>query len=338
MTMPPVPVVFVPLYKSKPWGGRQLDKLFNKALPGDEPIGESWELVSLPGNESRVRGGALAGRTISDLMELWGDDLLGHVPPVDGRFPLLIKFLDAQDNLSVQVHPKPAADDPQGTRPGIKHEAWYILHAEPDAQLYIGLNEDVGPDDLRQAANTPAMVNLLRTWDGVPGRCFYLPSGTLHALGAGLVVAEVQTPSDITYRAYDWNRTGLDGKPRELHIEESLANTRYDVAPDMIDQPNTPIAGPFTAAGEEVSSEALRVAACDRFVMDLVHISTKTCAMPSGEMRIWMMLEGNGRLTHNGYECRFAKGDTVLIPAGLPDTRLDLATDSCRFIDVTVPR
>lgn len=327
MSIPPIPVVFEPLFKAKPWGGRRLATLLNKKLPGHDPIGESWELVSLPENESRVRGGPLAGVTLTELVNRWGRQLLGPAAPFAGRFPLLIKFLDAAENLSVQVHPKPAA--PGSPQVGLKHECWYVLHTEPGARLYIGLKPGVTPADVARAANTPAMADLLHVWDGRPGQCYYLPSGTLHALGAGLVVAEIQTPSDITYRAYDWDRVGLDGRPRELHIEQTLANTRYDVTEQMIVQPRTPVTGP--------GGQATRIAACECFVMDLRRAPRSHGAtLPTGELRIWVVLTGRGRLTRQSHECPFAAGDVILIPADCGETVLELSSDA-EWIDVTIP-
>ncbi|MCK4342669.1 MAG: class I mannose-6-phosphate isomerase [Phycisphaerae bacterium] len=328
MSIPPLPVVFEPLYKPKPWGGRRLATLFDKSLPGEEPIGESWELVSLPENESHVRGGPLAGRTLAELVERWGPGLLGGVPLIDDRFPLLIKFLDACEHLSVQVHPKPAGDT-TAFQPGVKHEAWFVLHAEPGAQLFIGLQPGVGPEEVARVANTPRMVDVLRVWEGRPGQCYYLPSGTLHALGAGLVVAEVQTPSDITYRAYDWDRVGMDGQPRELHVEQALRNIRYDVTEEMILQPRARRAGAL--------APVTRVATCERFVMDLVRLDAGfSQVVPPGQMRVWMVLSGSGRLTGDHNECAFAKGDVVLIPADSRETQVELKT-ACEWIEVTIP-
>ena len=324
----PIPVVFHPIFKPKPWGGRRLATLFDKPLPGHDPIGESWELVSLPGHESHVRGGPLAEQTLGELVDQWGEDLLGSAQLADGRFPLLIKFLDACEHLSVQVHPKPAAGDTTW-QPGIKHEAWYVLHAEPDAKLFIGLKEGVQPEDVARVANTPAMVDLLHEWAGEPGQCYYLPSGTLHALGAGLVVAEVQTPSDVTYRAYDWNRVGLDGKPRNLHIDQSLANIRYDVTDDMIVQPAGEVVGP--------AGSATRVASCERFAMDVHQGPTGLDAsLPAGQMRVWMVLSGAGRLTTGDAILRFGGGDVVLIPAASDDTHVKLDA-TCKWMETTIP-
>jgi mannose-6-phosphate isomerase len=328
MNVAPIPVVFEPLFKVKPWGGRRLAELLSKTPPVGEPVGESWELVSLPENESRVHGGPLAGQTLDALVQTWAGDLLGQAQSADGRFPLLIKFLDACENLSVQVHPKP---DPHasGWQTGVKHEAWYVLHAEPGAKLYVGLKPGVGPEDVARVANTPRMVDVLREWPGRPGQCFYLPSGTLHALGAGLLVAEVQTPSDITYRAYDWDRVGLDGKPRQLHLEQSLANIRYDVTADMVLQPSRDIQGPLGLT--------TRVAGCQAFTMDIASLAAgRKQTVPAGKMRIWMILGGRGQLRCADQELAFATGDTLLIPAAAR-SEVEASVDS-RLIEALVPR
>ncbi|MBU0640397.1 MAG: class I mannose-6-phosphate isomerase [Planctomycetes bacterium] len=329
MKTPPIPVVFEPLYKVKPWGGRALARLFDKQLPPDQPIGESWELVSLPDNESRVAAGPLAGRTLSDLIEMWGKDLLGAAALADGRFPLLIKFLDAHENLSVQVHPKPAPDDPAGWQSGIKHETWYVLDAEPGAEFYIGLKPDIQPQDVADAANTPRMSGLLRRWPVKAGNCFYLPSGTVHALGAGIVVAEIQTPSDVTYRLYDWDRVGVDGQPRELHIEQALRNIRYDVPDQQIVQPRSHTADMFATV--------TRVVACERFVLDKLRLAEGISKhLPHAEMAIWVVLSGFGKLARERYECSYQAGDVVLIPADCAQIRADIESD-CEILEVKVP-
>jgi mannose-6-phosphate isomerase len=331
MNVPPLPVVFEPLFKPKPWGGQRLATLLNKRLPTGERIGESWELVSLPGNESRVRGGPLAGQMLSELVQRWGHDLLGDAQLAGGRFPLLIKFLDAGEYLSVQVHPKP---DGRGGPPSLKHETWYVIHAEPGAKLFIGLKPGVEPAEVARVANTPAMVDVLRAWDAQPGQCYYLPSGTLHALGAGVVVAEVQTPSDVTYRAYDWGRADAAGRPRELHIAQALANVRYDVTEEMIAPPPTQSAASPLAATRVVRGE--------RFALDVLSLRGGcACPLTAGVMRVWIILAGTVRFTHHGRQppltSTFARGDVVLIPAACADLYSEPATD-CNCIEVTIPR
>jgi len=393
MTVSPLPVVFEPIFKPKPWGGRRLATLLGKRLPGDGPIGESWELSDLPGNESRVRDGPLAGTTLHELVATWGRGLLGDAPLVDGRFPLLVKFLDAREDVSVQVHPKPgtgtylpkpgtgALPRQLGARkmgtgtspqrlgaspqfPAVKHEAWYVVHAEPGAKLYIGLKPGVGPEDVRRAADTPAIVDLLQTWNATPGECFYLPSGTPHALGAGVVVAEVQTPSDVTYRLYDWGRVGLDGRPRELHIEQALANIRYDVTPEIIRSAGPPCPASVTAralarpsvVGDASSAEAhrntadpsaalragtavahTRLIACDRFTIDRVDLPAgASLDLPRGRMAILVILSGAGQLLAGDRRCRFGTGDVVLVPAGCARVISEVASP-CTYLAAGIP-
>ncbi len=329
MSVPPIPVVFEPIFKAKPWGGRELARLFDKPLPADVPIGESWELADLPGNESRVARGPLAGKKLGELIEIWGRDLLGDAALIDGRFPLLIKFLDARERLSVQVHPRPRGDSSESEQVGVKHEAWYVIDAEPGAVLYLGLKPGVGPEDVRAAGSTPALAELHELRPGEPGRCYYLPSGIPHALGAGLVVAEVQTPSDVTYRLYDWGRVGLNGKPRELHVEQALANIRYDIPEREIVQPRSQSADVREGRG--------RLITCERFVIDHVQLGAGSVPkLPVSEMTVWIVLTGSGALVCEHGRCDFSSGDVALIPADSADIRVELAT-ACELLEVKVP-
>jgi len=329
MDSPPIPVVFEPIFKLKPWGGRELERLFGKKLPGDGPIGESWEVADLPDNESRVASGPLAGRRLAELVASWGSDLLGSAAPAAGRFPLLIKFLDARERLSIQTHPRAAADGAHGEPPGVKHEAWYVIGAEPDAELYIGLKAGVGPEDVRAAGSTPALAELLQRWPGRPGRCYHLPSGVPHALGAGLLVAEIQTPSDVTYRLYDWGRVGLDGRPRELHFEQALANMQYDVPAERIAPPRRHTA--------DMLATITRLVMCERFAIDRLRFCEGYAReLPGGELAIWIVLAGSGALLRQRYRCAFRPGDVVLVPARTAGTRVEVAAD-CTLLEVKIP-
>lgn len=355
MSVPPIPLRFHPLFKEKPWGGRRLAALFQKRLPNTGPVGESWELVSLPGSESRVREGPLAGGTLAELVARWGAGLVDPARLHNGRFPLLIKFLDARQNLSVQVHPKPAG--PGDPTPGVKPEAWYVLDAEPDAKLYIGLKAGVTPAEVARAAGSAAIADLLRAWPAAAGECFLLPSGTPHALGAGIVVAEVQAPSDVTYRLYDWGRAGLDGRPRDLHIPPALANIRYDVTEAMIRPPVRPVSLPY-ARGE-------RLVECESFVIDRLCGVRGPLVVPPGTLRVWIMLSGSARVTsvtraapthiHDGapgdespaakprgtearefvHRLESAAGDVVLFPAG---ASAEVSPDrDTHWLEITIP-
>lgn len=329
MSLPATPVVFDPIFKPKPWGGRELARLFDKPLPPDVPIGESWELADLPGNESRVARGPLAGAKLSDLIELWGRDLLGNAELLDGRFPLLIKFLDARRPLSIQVHPRPRSDVSESRQTGVKHEAWYVIDAQPGAALYLGLKPGVGPEQVCAAGPTSALAELHQIWPGEPGRCYYLPSGVPHALGAGLVVAEVQTPLDVTYRLYDWDRPGLDGHARELHVEQALANIRYDVGEDEIVQPCTRPDG----VGQTVE----RLVTCEKFLLDRVQFDAQVPPkLPPGQLAVWIVLSGSGELTRDHVRCDFKPGHVLLIPANAAGVSVHACTAGV-LLDVRVP-
>lgn len=330
----PYAVVFRPIFKPKPWGGRELARLFGKPLPEGMPIGESWELSDLPGDESCVRGGPLDGRPISELRDTWGAELLGASTLIDGRFPLLIKFLDARETLSVQVHPKPPADAPHAAdnlRPpasGVKNECWFVIAAEPNAHLFIGLNERVTVGDVRRAAGTRQVAELLRRWPAKPGRCYYLPSGIPHALGAGVVVAEIQTPSDVTYRLYDWERVGLDGRPRALHVEQALANL-VDAPPEVIVPRRSHIAGAFQTV--------TRLVACESFLIARVRVSAGLDQpLPHGAMLVWVVLRGRGEFRSQDVSTPFTAGEVVLVPARQEAIRLRTDED-CDVLEITLP-
>lgn len=333
------PLSFEPIYKEKVWGGRAFERL-GRALPGDANagIGESWELADLAttsasgggGNAeySVVADGPLKGQSIREVMQQYGDALLGKgvKPSDDGGFPLLIKFLDANENLSVQVHPSPkyaAANDDAY----LKSEAWYIIDHEPGAVIYKGLTPGTTPEQLRAAieANTDeAVVPLLNAIPAKKGDCHYLPSGTLHALGAGVLVAEVQTPSDTTYRVYDWGRTD-----RELHIEQAMACIDFSNA-KAVDPPATSLAID--------GLKAERKASCDYFRIDaLVGQSPAQSQVDLASAEIWMALEGDACfVSEGGHEVVFHAGQTVLIPAALKSMGLATAGPG-RWLRVTLP-
>lgn len=229
----PYPILCEPVLLDKVWGGDALAS-FGKAVNPGATIGESWEVADLAATSSSGAGGGaivskftngpLAGKTLHDAITLWGRDLLGPVSASRAaHFPMLVKFLDARENLSIQVHPSPAF---AARNPGahLKTECWTILAANPASKIYAGLKPGVTREDLVRAVRAGRVLDVIQAHDAVPGLCFNLPSGTLHALGAGVLVAEVQTPSDTTFRVDDWGRQG-----RALHIEEALQC--IDIAP-----------------------------------------------------------------------------------------------------------
>jgi mannose-6-phosphate isomerase len=331
------PLKFEPIYKAKVWGGRSLAAL-GKTLPGDEAIGESWELVDLGqtmasgggggAERSVVANGPLAGQTLGELIGQYGTELMGGLKlSAQGGFPLLCKYLDARENLSVQVHPSAGyvTDHPDAF---LKSEAWYVVAAEEGAVIYKGVKEGVTPQQFAEAIADDTVVDLLIAVPVKVGDMHYLPSGTCHALGAGIVVAEVQTPSDTTFRVYDWGRAG-----RELHVDQALQCIHFGPAETKANEPGTTI--------ERDHSVVTTLVRCEHFRVERVTMTGGYGQpMPTGQPRAWMVLGGEGRLRCAGEsECTtpFAAGQTLLLPAAVEDLHVELDSDAT-WLDVSFPQ
>lgn len=304
--MPLPPLRFKPILKPKVWGGRLLEGL-GKSLPPEKSIGESWELADLPESiqdgRSVIDGGPFDTQLLRDVTEHDARALLGRTAlSPEGGFPLLLKFLDANDNLSVQVHP----DEPYvATHPEahLKSEAWFILEAKPDGVIYAGLKPGVDRDRLAAAIQDGSVVDHLVSIPAIPGDCHYLPSGTCHALGAGVLVAEVQTPSDTTFRIWDWGRT-----ERELHVEQGLACIDFS-GRDIRTPPQQPQTHHDRRTTCLVDESHFRI---DR----IEKTGDGPLALPSSDVpEAFMVLSGQGDLVHQDGTMPVAKGDTVLLPA-----------------------
>jgi len=325
------PLIFEPILKPKIWGGRNLETLTGKCLPDGAKIGESWEVADLEDDQSVVAQGPARGRTLSELTREWGAGLIGGASLFEGRFPLLIKFLDAQETLSVQVHPDEAMARRLGGRVRVKNEAWYVIDAEPGGFIYRGVRKSVDAEALRRAIDEQRVETVLHRLAVRPGHCYYLPSGTIHALGAGVVVAEVQTPSDTTYRVYDWGRIDPStGQPRELHLQEALQCISYDTRPIEGERAEH-VGGVWTAV--------TRLVRCESFVIERVRMTEGVEQLiPHQELVIWIVLDGRGSIAYDapGSPVRFGVGDTVVIPAGLKNGRVRMH-DNCLWLEVTIP-
>ena len=207
------PLTFQPIFKDRVWGGRKLEQLYGKALPPQTPIGESWEITDRPEGVSVITNGPLTGRDLRWLMEHHAKELLGDSQPCAGRFPLLVKILDAQEKLSLQVHPP--AHKAAELRGDPQTELWYVADATPDADLFVGLRRGATRAEFEQRIQDGSVAECFHRIPVQRGDSMFLPSGRVHALGAGSLIFEIQQNSDTTYRVFDWNRVGLDGKPRE---------------------------------------------------------------------------------------------------------------------------
>lgn len=223
---------FSPILKNTIWGGTKI-ALFKNIQTSLRKVGESWEISGVPGNETVVSGGPEAGRKLNDLVAEQREQLVGRAnyERFGTEFPLLIKFIDARDDLSIQVHPTDEIAHRQGRERG-KTEMWYLMDSDPDATLLCGLKQHITPDEYKQMVEQKTIVDAIARYHVHEGDCFFLPAGRIHAIGSGCFLAEIQQTSDVTYRIYDFDRHDDLGRPRELHTELAAESINYDVLPD----------------------------------------------------------------------------------------------------------
>lgn len=220
------PLRFEPILKERVWGGRNLESLYRKNLPPNVPVGESWEISDREEDSSLILNGEYAGKDLTWLMQQFPAQLMGDAQSQSNRFPLLVKILDAQQKLSLQVHPPATLASSMGGDP--KTEMWFVTHAEPNADLFVGLKDGVTKDAFRNKIDDGTVADCFHQIHVKAGDAMFLPSGRVHAIGAGNVIFEIQQNSDTTFRVFDWNRVGLDGKPRELHVDSSMESIDFD--------------------------------------------------------------------------------------------------------------
>lgn len=287
------------------WGGRTLAPRLGFTPDFEGPLGETWELSDYPGEETTIRGGALDGVSLRALMEEHGTTLLGSSrPDPDGRFPLLVKFIEAADDLSVQIHPPDGDKSPTGVG---KTEAWYVLGTEPGAAVICGLKEGTERARLEADAADARVRNHLHEFPVVAGDCIFVPSGQTHAIRAGVTLCEVQQTSDVTFRMYDWDRLGLDGQPRDVHVAQACSVVDYALAPG-------------TAVRVPEGELAGELASCDYFRLELLRPGGGAALTRDGRTRTVSVVAGGGEISSSDgsfatRELRF--GDTLLIPASL---------------------
>ena len=305
------PLIFKPYLKKVIWGGTKICTM--KGIHQKEPnIGESWEVSAIPGHESVVAEGKYKDRTITDLIEEFGADLLGErvFQKYDGKFPLLVKIIDANDKLSVQVHPDDNLAKKRHSSPG-KTEMWYIISTEPDAKVYAGFKIRTDPDDyIRRIANG-TFIETLAEHDSHPGDIFYLPPGRVHTIGAGNLLAEIQESSDITYRIYDYDRKDALGNKRELHTSEAKDAIDYNLYDDYKYPP------------VDDSQEIANLVNCEHFKTYRIKVTDKKdLSFNPDSFTVLMCLEGEMTLIHPVGSTSLKEGMTVLIPAALTNLRV----------------
>ena len=308
------PLKFNPIFKSMIWGGDKVRQY--KAIDTDQKnIGESWELSGVPGNESVVSNGEFAGRTITELIKEYGPELLGrHVYETCGeKFPLLIKFIDARDDLSIQVHPDDAMAQAVHGQPFGKTEMWYVVSADKDAHLMSGLSTEITPEEYVSRVENNTITDVLCDYKVTAGDVFFLPAGRIHSIGKGCFIAEIQQTSDLTYRIYDFGRLGLDGKPRELHTELAKEAIDYSVLDD------------YRTMYDGTLNEVTPLVKCEYFQTNLLDLTDKVSmeVKSNDSFMIVICLEGNGELMDSvGNVVSLKQGEIVLVPAIVENVRL----------------
>ncbi len=309
MPMAPLyPLRFRPIMRRLIWGGRRLGTVLQKPIGNESDYAESWEISDYRDQVSVVEDGNLAGTTIRDLLHTREAELLGSALWPCDQFPLLVKFIDAHQNLSVQVHP----DDEQGRRlagDNGKTETWVIVDAEPGSAIYAGLQQGVGPQDLTEAIRSGQVEHLLHRIEPRPGDCILIEAGTVHAIGAGVLLAEIQEMSDATFRIDDWGRVGPDGKPRQLHLRAALESINFQRGPvNPIGALIEPIAG--NGRRERLSSSAY-------FALERLDVTQPTPVGRDDRFTILMGLDGRCDIRKGGESTPLEFGQTVLLPAAL---------------------
>ncbi len=318
------PLLLEPSLHTKPWGGRRLAEHLGKTLAADAPYGEAWELH----DSSRVVSGALAERTLGDVLAQYGAALIGpDIDPTAG-FPLLAKFIDANDWLSIQDHPNDEQARALENEPRGKNEAWYIVHSEPGARLVIGVKPELEREQVASAIEQGTIESLLVYAEMRAGDVVYMPAGTIHALGPGLLVYEIQQSSDTTYRLYDWGRMGLDGKPRPLHIEKGLQVANLASLPQI---EHVPIE-------DGLESDIVRTPYFHTRIFRLGGINPRQATLDTGSRRFHCLtsVHGSAVIHWAGESVAFGLGQTVLIPAALGAYTLATET-SARLLLSTLP-
>jgi len=312
------PLIFRPISKERIWGGRELERLYAKKIPANQPIGESWEISDRPGDASVIANGPLAGKDLRWLMECHAAEILGGAKlAAAGRFPLLCKILDAREKLSLQVHP-PASKAAE-LKGDPKTEMWFVAEAAPHACLYVGLKNGVRRAEFENKISDGSVADCFHRIQVKAGDTMFLPSGRVHAIGEGLVIFEIQQNSDTTYRVFDWNRVGLDGKPREMHIAQSLASIDFnDFEPKLV-------ASKYLSAANFKFRHLVQGPLFE--AQEIVFENAGSFVLAGQYLRIIAVVNGAATIADGGSKisAELKPGDFCLIPACLKDVETKAA-------------
>lgn len=305
------PLKFIPIFKGKIWGGNKISKILFKDAP--EHCGESWEVACVNNDISEVENGFLSENQLDELIEIYMGDLVGEkiYDEFGLNFPLLIKFIDAQDNLSVQVHPDDKLSYQRYKTLG-KTELWYVIDADEGSGLYVGFKDGVTQQAYSDAVAKGTVDALLKFYPVKSGDAFWIPAGTVHAIGKGVLLAEIQQSSDVTYRIFDWNRVGIDGKPRELHINEAMEAIHFD---EKI---------VYAVNYERAKNKTVSLIRSKQFNINVLNFDTplEKIYAKLDSFVIYICLEGHVHLHYDDEETMIEKGEVILIPATITEMKL----------------
>ncbi|CAM3984913.1 MULTISPECIES: type I phosphomannose isomerase catalytic subunit [Flavobacterium] len=297
------PLTFKPILKDRIWGGTKLKTYLNKSINSDI-TGESWELSTVTNDISVVEKGPLKGKNINELIDLYSESFLGKnvVEQFGNQFPLLFKFIDAQQDLSIQLHPNDELAKKRHNSFG-KTEMWYVMQADENSRIVVGFKEDSNKEEYLENLERKSLVSILNEIPVKKGDVFFLETGTIHAIGAGIVIAEIQQTSDVTYRVYDWDRVDANGKGRELHTELALDAINYSTTETKKDY-------------KLVENESINVVDCPYFKTNVILLNEDLKrSRETDAFTVLMCTEGNFDLFHEKECYSFKMGETVLLPA-----------------------
>jgi len=321
------PLKFTPIVKEKIWGGQKLKTVLNKDLGQLNNGGESWELSSVPGNVSVVENGSLKGTTLTQLMDTYKGALMGEkvYNRFGSMFPLLIKFIDANDDLSVQVHPGDEMAKKRHDSFG-KTEMWYVMAADKGSKLISGFSKNIKKEEYKPLLEKGKFLDVLAQHEVKAGDVFFMPAGRIHAIGSGVLVAEIQQTSDVTYRVYDYDRRDDAGNTRELHVDEALDAINFD------DKDSGKI------KYEIIQQNAVNLVNCSYFCTNMISIDGAPIerASVADSFRIYMCVEGQCEITTAEGSAKISMGETVLVPASSAKITVKGSTPS-RLLEVYVP-
>ena len=317
------PLKFHPILKDKIWGGQKLARLLGKNSDSDK-VGESWEISDVDGDESVVSNGSLKGKSLKQLIETHQQDLIGHknYKTFKNKFPLLIKFIDAKEDLSIQLHPNDVLARERHNSFG-KTEMWHVMHADDDSNLIVGFNQEVNKTKYLQHLKDKSLTEILNFDKVKKGDTYFIEVGRVHAIGAGVLLAEIQQTSDITYRVYDWDRVDDQGKSRELHNDLAIDAIDFDMKDD------------FRVAYEKAKNTSNQMVSCQYFTTNYIHLDSEIAKTNTFDsFIIYICTEGEARIKVYSSEETLKKGETILMPACIEDFKI--SSENAELLEVYV--